>query len=183
MLKSIGIALGVAAFVGAWVIALLNYSEVTQRTSAAPGTDQLYVLLQSVRWPAERMDDTTRRVHICLLNPGDSSPRVFALADREINQRTILVRPISHATLVDGCHVLFVEGGITDVERYLTNNPKTYGLLTVGTESAFAEKGGMAALVDGDRGTQVAINPHAVQSAGLEMAPNMLQRLDTVTVR
>ncbi len=122
-----------------------------------------------LRWPgAEAPDDAQFVVGVIGTNPfGPALAELYAT--RKIKNKPILVRHLSEATAVDGCHMLFIPGTERDRLDAILVATRGKPIVTVGDTAGFAQKGVMVNFYIEREKLRFEINEKQLHQAGIEV--------------
>lgn len=134
----------------------------------------IYHLTKFIEWPDAVFDDAAAPLRICTYGTPASAP-IEALSGRAAQGRTIEIRVVPAKGSLDGCQLVVFDDA--------SSSPAAVagpGVLTVGPDAAFAERGGMIGFVERDGGIGFAVNPGAAEKAGLKVSSRLLRLADIV---
>ncbi len=129
-----------------------------------------------VDWPSRAFASNAAPVRICLLGAGAFGGVVSSTVEgKTVGSRPVRVDALGPSDATDGCHILFVgerfseDGG--DVGAVLGAT----SVFTVGNETDFARRGGVANFFRADNKVRFEINPRAARTAGLKISSRLLR--------
>jgi hypothetical protein len=176
----------IALLVG--MAASLAASRAPGQSVAIPATGELAlkaaVLLKIpsfVDWPAEVFESKNSAFVVVILGDDPLGGTVEqAFKNARIGERRVVVSRVSRVDQIPLCHMMYV--GDSE-ERHLETilpTAEQKGVLTVGSFSRFAERGGMIhLLVENDRVT-FAVNNGSTRRAGLKISSKLLSLAQSV---
>lgn len=127
-----------------------------------------------VRWPAQVQPTGTAPFVLGVVAAGDSGDALLAaLAGGTVNGHALVVKRISGAAEVPGCHIVFVAGD--SVPDGVLSAARKNGALSVGESTGFAQRGGVINFFLEDNKVRFEINQAAAEAAGLEISSRLLQ--------
>jgi hypothetical protein len=179
-------AVRIALLIG--IAASLAVSRTLGQSPAIPATGELTlkaaVLLKIpsfVDWPAEVFEAKSSAFVVVILGDDPLGGMVeHAFKNARIGERRVVVSRVSRVDQVQTCHMMYV--GDSEERRLETilTSAEQKGVLTVGSFSRFAQRGGMIhLLVENDRVT-FAINNRSTRLAGLKISSKLLSLAQSV---
>jgi hypothetical protein len=136
----------------------------------------LFKFVHYAEWPPEALGALGNPIAMCVIGADDlASALEGAVRGRTSHERPVVVRRLTSADEVGGCHVLFVgwpEDARTD---QMIERASAQPTLTVGDAEGFARRGGMINFTR--QGTRLGfeINRGAVLRAGLDLSSQLLK--------
>jgi hypothetical protein len=162
---------GRALLLGLAVVAVVTSPARAQsRDERAVRAAYLYNLIKYVGWPAQGKDLT-----VAFAGDAPTSDVIGQLLNgRASDGQTIrVVQPASSEEL-ERCSVLYVSGASESDIRKILEKVKGRSVLTVGENDAFAQAGGMVALVNTGDHIRIEVNLEAAQSVGIRISSRVL---------
>ena len=156
-------------FYGGWIPALADaVQEYTAKSVLALN------LARYSEWPPEVFKDNGSSINLCVLGD-DVVQQAFALIDnKQIGDKTLLVRDIKDGKHLDHCQLLYVSGDAADSTRWLEECHKQH-ILTIGESEEFLANGGMVFLELVDARIKLHVNISATQKAGVQISARVLK--------
>ncbi|MDH5639743.1 MAG: YfiR family protein [Nitrospira sp.] len=135
----------------------------------------LYHFAKFVEWPEEALPRESDPFTICVIG----EPRMAEAAsqfvkDKQIHGRTVVARAATSVTDIEGCHLLFVDATVRQMEKLRAISDSTSPVLTVGESDRFLSHGGMIKLFVEDGKLRFAISPQAAERAQLKISSKLL---------
>jgi len=132
----------------------------------------LYNFAKFVEWP----EDALARSDFVVGVVGDDQFAAVmerVLHGKVVRDRPLIVRRVTRAGDLDGCHVVYVgdERQLPDVLQALVTRP----VLTVGAREDFATQGGMIAFLVENQKLRFAVNLDAAERANLRISSQLLK--------
>jgi hypothetical protein len=134
-----------------------------------------------IDWPAEAFAQPDSPIIIGIIgqnNFGDDL--VHAVAGKTVNDRKIVIRPLTSESDWAKCHILFISASekrrVPDILVRLHGLP----ILTVGETDQFTQQGGVVNFTKRDGKVRLEIDLHAAQQARLQISSRLLNVADAV---
>jgi hypothetical protein len=135
----------------------------------------VYNLARFVEWPAQSLHTHTAPITLCILGQTPvSSALAEAVKGEKIDDRALLVQPLSTARQAGGCHVLFIAASERKDLHVILSDLKDVGLLTVGETEEFLDEGGAVNFKLEGTKVRIEINMNAVDRQKLRISPRLL---------
>jgi hypothetical protein len=134
-----------------------------------------------VDWPATAFAGTNAPITIGVYGEndfGDDLPK--AVAGRNVNGRSIVIRQIDSTNDLVKCQVLFISRSENNNEGEILSRLKVSPVLTVGETELFTARGGAINFVMKDGKVRLEINLAAAQQANLQISSKLLSVADVV---
>ncbi len=134
----------------------------------------LFNFARFVTWPQSAFATPGTALTICILGSDPFGATLDSMLSNEvIDGHALGVRRIAELGEADGCHILFVNGGVEAraVQAALGERP----ILTVGDAEAFAQGGGMIGFRIDQSTVRLTVNPEALRQNGLVMSSQVLR--------
>lgn len=134
-----------------------------------------------VDWPDTAFAETNAPIIIGVYgvnNFGDDLPK--AVAGRNANGRSIVIRQIDNTNDLAKCQVLFISRSEEKTQGEILNQLKSSPLLTVGETEQFTAQGGAISFVMKDGKVRLKINLSAARQANLQLSSKLLSVADVV---
>ena len=145
----------------------------------------LVKILRFVAWPKEDGKDHVSPIDIGVLGNDPFGPELDkAVADKEVDGRTLRVRRAKKLSDLGGCDVLFLAQPATEDIPSIRPALRAKPVLTVGDQEGLCQQGVMINLVRRGEKVHFEINYGAFRAAGLDVAPQLLKLatlVDTAT--
>jgi hypothetical protein len=136
----------------------------------------LYNFLKYTQWPS----DSSTTVRLCIYGGDPFQGKLDRMQGRSVNRREIVVRKISRADEISGCHLLFINARDKAQWLELRNLLNGHGILTVSDFSSFVSTGGMIEFGYRDNHITATLNLDAVHAAGLRVEDRLLRLVAVV---
>lgn len=134
----------------------------------------LFNVVKFVQWPAD--DLPTDRIVIGLVARDSFRRTLEAVVNgKSVNGRAVVVRELQGNDDGRGCHIVFVENAVDDVQKAVVlRRAREGGMLTVGETTQFMVEGGLVRLyVDGNQ-LRFQIDTVGVQLSGLKVSAQLM---------
>jgi YfiR/HmsC-like len=143
----------------------------------------IYNFTKFVEWPSASFESKVDPIVIGVLEQTPLTAELeFAVQDRRVNGRGILVRKVSSVEEIKRVQVLYVGAGEDSRYAALASPVQGSAVLTIGESSAFAAAGGIINFIlDGDK-VHFEINMRSAELAHLKVSAQ-LQKLATSVLR
>ena len=141
----------------------------------------LMTFTKYVDWPATAFSGTNAPIIIGVYgenNFGDALPH--AVAGRNVNGRSIVIRQIDNTNNLVTCQVLFISRSEKNHEGEILRQLKVSTVLTVGETESFTAQGGAINFLMIDSKVRLEINLAAVRQANLQVSSKLLSVADVV---
>jgi YfiR/HmsC-like len=154
--------------------------------AALPATAQLvdeyqmkaayvYNLAKFVEWPAAAFKTAGDPITICVLGQSPIVESLNAAVKEEmIDERKLVVRPISDIHEAVGCQILFIGSSERKQTESALRNLATSGVLTGGETPGFAAEGGVVNFTLDHKRVRIQINLGAAKQQRLRISPELL---------
>jgi hypothetical protein len=141
----------------------------------------LYNFAKFVEWPPQVFKNAADPIGICVLG---QSPILHSLEEvvngEMIEDRKLIVHPISALEQVSGCRILFIGSPDRKYLRSILQDIKMTGILTVGEAEGFTAEGGVANFrLEGNK-VRIEINLNAAGQQKLRISPKLLSLAQVV---
>ena len=134
----------------------------------------LYNFLKYTQWPTDEKSSTTP-MNVCVFGEDPFEGSLHAMAERTVNQRSIMLRFVESIPEIDECNLLY----INPKEKQRWPNLKEFlrgkSVLTVSDFEGFVSSGGMIEFTNINRRISAILNPQAVTAAKLVIEPRLLK--------
>jgi hypothetical protein len=170
-MSPISSALVVAVLLGI----LVGSTHVRSQAASAPELKASFLLrfARFTTWPVAILPDD-RKLSICVSGDTGVADWLDEMAHREkVDNRAVTVRRVGSGAL-DDCHVMFLSGNQPADRQALLRAAAGKPVLTVGDAPDFAQSGGMINFFVKAERMSFAINPTAVERAGLKLSSRLL---------
>jgi len=139
-------------------------------------------LTRFVEWPSTSFSNPEAPVVLCVLgrDPFGSFLR-FAVLNKTVSGRPVVVRNPRTNKEVGGCHLLFISSSERKNTTQIFSVLDKSSVLTVGEMTQFAAQGGMVQLSLEDQQVRFDINVNAASGAGLKISARLLVMARIVT--
>lgn len=135
----------------------------------------LYNFARYVEWPAQSFKSPTDPIVICILGPNPFGGALdHAVAGREVEGRTFVIRQIADFHSGDNCRILFVNASARKRFHSIEANLRGAGILTVGETQWFADEGGVINFKLEEGKVRFEINPQAAEREHLRISSKLL---------
>ena len=135
----------------------------------------LYHFAKFVEWPEEALSRESDPFTICLIGEQHMTEATNQFVkNKQVHGRTVVARAATSATDIAGCHLLFVDATVRQMEKLTAISDSTSPMLTVGESDRFLSHGGMIKLFVEDGKMRFAISPYAAERAQLKISSKLL---------
>lgn len=139
----------------------------------------VFNLTKYVSWPQQK-----HTLLIGLVGNTDTGAAVKAMLDgRSSDGRIIRVLVNPGDSMLPGCDLVYLSGGVPSGESHIFTLIKGLPILTVGEDRTFPMSGGMVGLVRSADRIEIEVNLSAVRAAGLKMSSRVLDLATIVSSR
>lgn len=136
----------------------------------------LYNFAKFVEWPEKALPSELETFTICLIGEDRMIQAASrTLQDKQVQGRTVVMRPLRSPENVQTCQILFVDGSAVDLAERTESIAKTMPILTVGESDRFIHGGGVIKLFEEDGKLRFEINPQAAARAQLKISSKLLK--------
>ncbi|HEX3798153.1 MAG TPA: YfiR family protein [Verrucomicrobiae bacterium] len=176
-----------------WMIQLLlllslffQCSTITEAETGALTEYQVKALFllnfsKYIDWPAEAFAQPDSPIVISILGENKFGDDLeHALAGKTVNDRKIVIRPITSDSDWAKCHILFISASEKRRTPDVLVRVRSLPVLTVGETEQFAQQGGIINFTKRDGKVRLEIDLHAAQQARLQISSRLLSVADVV---
>jgi hypothetical protein len=135
----------------------------------------LFNFAKFVDWPADTYPNAQWPFSICILGE-DPFGAIFdsTLAGKSLGTHPVVLRRIKEVSEIHHCQIVFVSSSSTSKYAELSQSVRGAKILLVGESDGFATSGGAVEFIVEANHVRFAINPEAVQRAGLAVSSKLL---------
>lgn len=121
-------------------------------------------------------DDATKPFNIVILGEGEIYQPLKKIAEKkEVNQRKIAVKQISHIDSLKECHILFISSSEKKIISEIVNLTRNKNILTVSDTESYAKKGVAVNFVIRNDKVRFEINSTALSDLNLRVSSQLLK--------
>ena len=151
--------------------AALAQSDIEQSVKAG----YLYNFAKFTDWPTAKFGQPAAPLVIgCFSDATFATALDHAVAGKAVGARRIVVRRVTGAEEIGGCHILFVGHAQRDGAGPLLAKSKELNVLTVGEADGFLSRGGMINFYMEQDNVRIEASPKTAERAGLKLSSRLL---------
>ena len=135
----------------------------------------LYNFTKFVEWPAQAFPTATAPFILCIVGTDPFGDALDAVADKTVQERTLVVQRLPRVEESAGCHILFLSNSESNHLAQVLHRLENAPVLTVSDIQGFAEAGGMIGLVNVEQHIRFEINVSSTERANLKISSQLLK--------
>ncbi|PTY08170.1 hypothetical protein DB347_00865 [Opitutaceae bacterium EW11] len=141
----------------------------------------LYQVLHFTRWPPERMGAPDSPLVVGVFGENRFAPLLQELVKQEkVSGHPVIITRCFTVESAAACHAVFVSGAEDRTTERLLAHMQGRGVLTVGDNELFAERGGSVCLTVRDDRIRVLVNLGAARRDGIVLSSKLLRLAEIV---
>lgn len=164
--------IAIILWVGAFPVSALENDEYAVKAAF------IYNFAKFIEWPQELFEDTTTPFELCIVGGRGINEKIGAIAAKKAQGRAFNIHAISTSTDSDFCHIAFFSRDQPAEAASNTARTAAVGVLTIGDNPSFVEKGGIIAFTLENNKVHFRINLDAAGRAKLRISSKLLQLAD-----
>lgn len=134
----------------------------------------VYNIAKFTRWPESVLSPDKSPFKLCVYGNDDTITQLKLLANRSLQNHTILVNTITNETALNDCHILYVSAQESRRFGYLLSLIKQKTVLTISSDDDFLRFGGLINLTELDKRLQFEVNMEQLADSKLTFSSKLL---------
>ncbi len=135
----------------------------------------VFNFVKFVEWPAGAFQTPSAPIVFAIVGDGATATATkLFLTDKQVGERPVVVRHLKWDEPLSGVHAVFVSDGDANRLRTVFSAAAASATLSIGEGVAFAERGGVIALLVEKRKVRFDVNTDAAHAAGLVISSRLL---------
>jgi hypothetical protein len=140
----------------------------------------MYHFMKFVEWPTGFLPQAEDSYNLCTATNNIDTGEFESISQKTVRGQPISVNLKTVADDFDGCHLVFISGLNENETKIILEKSKSQSALTVGTDSAFLDHGGMVKFHVSLGRVTFSVNLKTVLSENLSISANMLDVAERV---
>jgi hypothetical protein len=157
-----------------FVVLISSNVPAREQTLGSLKAAYVYNIAKFTRWPDSAFTTEDNQFKLCLYGDDDTISQLKLLTNRNLNNRTILVKAITTESAINDCQLLYISATENRRYRYLLSliNKKT--TLTISNDSRFLRLGGLINLTELGQRLQFEVNMEQLENSKLTLSSKLL---------
>ena len=176
-LKGVWLVLGISLLTTGWVVPQPSPEYQVKAVF-------LFNFTQFVEWPASAFSEGQAPLVIGVLGEDPFGSYLDETVQGEkVNGHPIVVRRFNSAEGARSCHILFINGAATEMQKQALADLKGRSVLTVSDATSFARQGGMVRFFTENNKIRIRINLEITKAANLTISSKLLRLAEIVDAK
>lgn len=157
-----------------FIIFINSNASAKEQTLGSLKAAYVYNIAKFTRWPVSSLSPNESLFKLCVYGDDDTITQLKLLANRSLQNHTILVKTITTETALNDCHILYVSAKESRRFGYLLSLIKQKTVLTISSDSEFLRFGGLINLTELDKRLQFEVNMEQLADSKLTFSSKLL---------